>query len=98
MQIRELNKKDFKKVINPDGEIRFLAANPDSKVKGIGTYLLNELSMREAGKEIYLFTDTYCTCQFYERRGFERVGEKEIILELSDDVGIKCLLYRKKLE
>lgn len=82
---------------NPDGEIRFLAADPDSKVKGVGTYLLNELSAREAGKEIYLFTDTNCTYQFYERKGFERVGEKEIVLELSDDVGLICLLYRKKL-
>ena len=81
----------------PDGEIRFLAADPDSEVKGVGTYLLQELSKREAGKEIYLFTDTNCTYQFYERRGFERVGEKEIVLELSGDVGLQCLLYRKKL-
>lgn len=82
---------------DPDGEIRFLAANPDSKVKGVGAYLLDELSAREAGKEIYLFTDTNCTYQFYERKGFARVGEKEILLGLSDDVGLKCLLYRKKL-
>ena len=87
----------YTKYHTPDGEIRFLAANPDSKVKGIGTYLLNELSIREAGKEIYLFTDTNCTYQFYERRGFERAGEKEIVLELSDDINLKCLLYRKKL-
>ncbi len=101
MPYNQANKEMFAKYTehyNPDGEIRFLAANPDSKVKGIGTYLLNELSMREAGKEIYLFTDTYCTYQFYERRGFERVGEKDIVLELSDDVGLKCLLYRKKLD
>ena len=81
----------------PDGEIRFLAANPDSRLKGIGTFLLDELKRREAGKEIYLFTDTNCTYQFYERRGFERAGEKEIVLELSDDINLKCLLYRKKL-
>ena len=101
MPYNQANREMFAKYTehyNPDGEIRFLAANPDSKVKGIGTYLLNELSMREAGKEIYLFTDTYCTYQFYERRGFERVGEKDIVLELSDDVGLKCLLYRKKLD
>ena len=75
----EANKEMFSKYAEqyqPDGEIRFLAANPDSKIKGIGTYLLNELSLREAGKEIYLFTDTNCTYQFYERRGFETLGEK----------------------
>ena len=75
----------------------FLAANPDSKTKGVGTFLLNELAKREQGKEIYLFTDTNCTYQFYEKRGFERIGEKEIVLELSGDVDLKCLLYRKQL-
>lgn len=89
--------EEYKKHYHPDGEIRFLAANPDSEKKGVGTFLLNEFSAREPGKEIYLFTDTNCTYQFYERRGFERVGEKEIVMELADDVNLKCLLYRKKL-
>lgn len=100
MPYNEANKEMFARYTeryNPDGEIRFLAANPDNEVRGVGTYLLKELSMREAGKEIYLFTDTNCTYQFYERRGFERVGEKEIVLELSSDVNLKCLLYRKML-
>lgn len=88
---------DYTKQYTPDGEIRFLAANPDGKTKGVGTFLLNELAKREQGKEIYLFTDTNCTYQFYERRGFERIGEKEIVLELSGDVDLKCLLYRKQL-
>lgn len=88
---------DYTKRYSPDGEIRFLAANPDGKIKGVGTFLLSELSKREHGKEIYLFTDTNCTYQFYERRGFERIGEKEIALELSGEVDLKCLLYRKQL-
>lgn len=88
---------DYTKKYTPDGEIRFLAANPDSKTKGVGTFLLNELAKREHGKEIYLFTDTNCTYQFYEHRGFERIGEKQIVLELSGDVDLKCLLYRKKI-
>lgn len=101
MSYNEANKEMFEKYTEnykPDGEIRFLAANPNGKIKGVGTCLLNELSKREMGKEVYLFTDTNCTYQFYERRGFERAGEKEIVLELSDDVGLKCLLYRKKLQ
>lgn len=81
----------------PDGEIRFLAANPDHKKKGIGTFLLHELARREANKEIFLFTDTNCNYQFYEHRGFERVGEQEIVLKLSAGVSLKCLLYRKRL-
>lgn len=46
---------DYTKKYTPDGEIRFLTANPDSKTKGVGTFLLNELAKREYGKEIYLF-------------------------------------------
>ncbi len=87
----------YTKQNTPDGEIRFLAANPDSKVNGVGTFLLNELAKREQGKEIYLYTDTNCTYQFYEHRGFERVGEQEIMLELQDGVDLKCLMYRKIL-
>ena len=87
----------YTKQNTPDGEIRFLAANPDSKANGVGTFLLNELAKREQGKEIYLYTDTNCTYQFYEHRGFERVGEQEIMLELQDGVDLKCLMYRKIL-
>lgn len=84
---------------NPDGEIRFLAANPDIKIKGTGTLLLNELEKREKGKEIYLFTDDQCTYQFYEHRGFDRVGEKDIVLDLNKKkVPLKCLLYSKKIK
>lgn len=100
MPYNEANKKMFDKYTEhyaPDGEIRFLASNPKTQTKGIGTFLLNELVRRESGKEIYLFTDTNCTYQFYEHRGFERVGEQKIVLELSDEVDLKCLLYRRKL-
>ncbi|MFQ8706089.1 MAG: GNAT family N-acetyltransferase [Thomasclavelia sp.] len=83
----------------PDGEIKFLAANPDIKVKGIGTYLLNEFEKRNKGKEVYLFTDDQCTYQFYEHRDFERIGKKDIELDLKKKkVSLKCLLYRKKIK
>lgn len=100
MPYNEANKEMYAKYAEqytPDGEIRFLAANPDNKAKGVGTFLLNELAARETGKEVYLYTDTNCTYPFYEKRGFERIGEKEIVLELSGDVDLKCLLYRKRL-
>lgn len=89
----------YKNTNNPDGEIRFLAANPNIKIKGIGTFLLNELEKREKGKEIYLFTDDQCTYQFYEHRGFDRVEEKDIEMEMNKKiVPLKCLLYRKKIK
>lgn len=92
--------KTYKEKNNPDGEIRFLAANPDIKIKGIGTLLLNELEKRKKGKEIYLFTDDQCTYQFYEHRGFKKAGEKNIILSLTQKkkVPLKCFLYCKKIK
>lgn len=101
MPYEEANKemvKAYSERYTPDGEIRFLAADPDAKVKGVGTMLLNELARRENGKEIYLFTDDQCTYQFYEHRGFERVGEKDIVLALDGKINLKCLLYRKILK
>lgn len=97
----ETNKEmlaNYSKDINLDGEIVFLAANPNIKIKGIGTFLLAELEKIEAGKRVYLYTDTGCTYQFYEHRGFERVGEKEVTLEIGNKKAeITCLLYSKVL-
>lgn len=97
----EVNKELFAKYterITPDGEIIFLAANPELKIKGIGTMLLNELEKHIKGKTIYLFTDNACTYQFYEHRGFERVGEKAIELDFGEKkVPMTCLLYSKNV-
>ena len=89
---------EYKQTHSPDGEIIFLGANPDVKVKGIGTMLLNELAGRAKGKEIYLYTDNACTYQFYEHRGFDRVGEKDVVLDFGENkVPMTCLLYSKVL-
>ena len=97
----EVNKELFAKYTekySPDGEIIFLAANPKVKIKGIGTMLLGELEKCIKGKTIYLFTDNACTYQFYEHRGFDRVGEKDIELDFGDEkVPMTCLLYSKTI-
>lgn len=88
----------YLKFNKPDGEIIFLAADPDCKIKGIGTALLNALEEKERGKTLYLYTDNACTYQFYEHRGFKRVEEKEIVLEMpKGKVPLKCLVYSKKI-
>ena len=88
----------YKEMHSPDGEIIFLAADPDAKIKGIGTMLLDELTAIEKGKTVYLYTDNACTYQFYEHRGFERVGEKDVQLDLGNKkVPLTCLLYSKVL-
>lgn len=82
----------------PDGKILFLAADPDCKIKGIGTALLNALEEQEKGKTLYLFTDNACTYQFYEHRGFEQVKEKEIVLEMpKGKVPLNCSVYSKNV-
>ncbi|MGN1175566.1 MAG: GNAT family N-acetyltransferase [Roseburia sp.] len=89
----------YHKTNQPDGEIIFLAADPDCGIKGIGSMLLAELERREKGKKVYLYTDNACTYQFYEHRGFERVGEENIALDLGNKtIPLTCLLYSKSIE
>lgn len=86
----------FCKSNRPDGEIIFLAADPACKIKGIGTALLSAFEKEERGKLIYLYTDTACTYQFYEHRGFEKSGERHVVIDLPNKkVPLKCLLYSK---
>lgn len=80
----------------PDGEIIFLAADSECKVKGIGTALLNTLEKNIKGMTIYLYTDNACTYQFYEHRGFTKEEETDIVMELpKGKVPLKCFLYSK---
>ena len=86
----------YRKTNRPDGEIIFLAADPDCGIKGIGSKLLAELEQREKGKKVYLYTDNACTYQFYEHRGFTRVGEETITLDLENrTIPLTCLMYSK---
>lgn len=89
---------EYAELNKPDGEIVFLAANPDVKIKGIGTLLLSELEKREKGKMVYLYTDNACSYQFYEHRGFQKAAERQIVLDFGEKkVPLVCLLYSKVL-
>lgn len=88
---------EYRKTHCPDGEIIFLAADPDSPIKGTGTMLLHEYEKREHGRLIYLYTDDQCTYQFYEHRGFQRIYEKDIVLSLKEKIPLKCMLYSKNI-
>lgn len=90
--------KHYLKSEAPDGEIIFLAADSDCKIRGIGTALLNAFEEKEKGKTVYLHTDDACTYQFYEHRGFQKAEETDIVLEMPKGrVPLKCLLYRKRI-
>ena len=82
----------------PDGEIIFLAADPEAKIKGVGSALLNALEEKIQGKTLYLHTDDACTYQFYEHRGFQRVEQQDIVLEMpKGSVPLKCFIYSKRV-
>lgn len=97
----EANKAMFQSYVSriiPDGEICFLATDPSIHGKGIGTQMLEELCRREKGKLIFLYTDSNCTYQFYEHKGFKKSEEKEITMMLQGKkVSLTCLLYSKRL-
>lgn len=92
----KIQRAHYLKTTKADGEILFLAADPDCQAHGIGTALLQELERREKGKTIYLVTDDECTWQFYECRGFQRMEEQDIVMDMPiGKVPLKCLLYSK---
>ncbi len=90
--------KEYLGRANPDGEILFLAADPKRKGSGVGTRLLQALAEREPDKTVFLNTDSACTYQFYDRRGFRKEEEKEIILKLPKrNLPITIMVYSQKL-
>ncbi|MGN1382534.1 MAG: GNAT family N-acetyltransferase [Eubacterium sp.] len=97
-EITKRQLSDYLKSNSPDGEIIFLAADPDCKKSGIGTALLDALENREPGKTFFLYTDNACSYQFYEHRGFRRAEENKIELDMPTGIiPLRCFLYSKKL-
>lgn len=82
---------------SPQGEISFLAVDPALQGKGLGSRMLDELAKREKGKLIYLFTDSNCTYEFYDRRGFVRVGETVLDMGGDPEKRLDCFLYAQTL-
>lgn len=88
----------LKRTTVPDGEITFLAADPEKPVKGVGTALLSAFERDHPGKTVYVYTDDTCSYGFYDRRGFVRASET--VLPESDgktDFSLRCFLYYKKI-
>lgn len=84
-----------------DGVLTLFAVNQDCRGCGVGKalldYLLNYLGKQKV-KCIYLYTDTTCTYEFYEHRGFERIESKKIQMERSGKLfQMEVFLYRHSL-
>lgn len=95
--VNEIMLADYRKHYRPTAEINYLAADPDNHTKGIGTFLLEQVAQDYAGQEFYLYTDTDCSYQFYDHRGFERYYEATIKYRHEGKfVPLTCFLYRRK--
>lgn len=82
----------------PDGEILLFAVDPRAAGRGIGTLLLDELVRRRPGRRVFLFTDSGCTYQFYERRGFTRAAARNVRLSLpGGGLALECMVYVRTL-
>lgn len=81
---------------NFDAEICFFAVDESSRGLGIGKKLfsaaLNYLKSEQV-KSLYLFTDSSCTYQFYERRGMKRLGETVVELKPHTDYRLHMFIY-----
>ncbi|MDG6895342.1 GNAT family N-acetyltransferase [Volucribacter amazonae] len=96
-QANQAMKADYLRQHQPDGEIIFLAANPQLAVKGVGSFLLQALAEQVKGKTLFLYTDDQCNYTFYEKKGFQRVGERTIELNIHNrQLPLTCLMYSKK--
>ncbi len=89
--------RDYKSRITPDGEMIFLAADPDAQRQGIGSALLKEFETREKGKTFYLLTDDQCTYQFYEHTGFVKEEERDIEMAFRKKIPLRCMLFSKTI-
>lgn len=82
----------------PQAEILFLTANNNSRVKGVGSLLLSQFERAAAGKLVFLYTDSGCTYQFYEHRGFTREESCPVLVHSGKKTfTLDCYLYAKQL-
>ncbi len=83
----------------PDSELNFFAVNPQHKGQGVGSFLLATAVKDLHDQEIYLYTDSFCSYQFYDHRGFEQFAASPLSIEIgSRKVNMTAFLYRRHFE
>lgn len=83
------------------GEICLFAVDQSLRGGGIGKQLYAralDYLKAEGAKDFYLFTDTSCTYQFYEKRGMQRLGEKDMDCRPYTDLHLHMFLYGREVE
>ncbi len=90
--------RSYSKRTTPDGEINFLAVDRLRRGQGLGGAMIKALKNRNAGRVVFLYTDSNCIYQFYDRRGFTREETREIRMELQGKkIPLTCMLYSMRL-
>ena len=83
-----------------DGTLDFLVLSKAAQGKGIGKQLwlaLKDYFDEKNSSKVYLYSDNECNFAFYERQGFNRRREKDILLYDEEDVS-EQYLYEYKLK
>lgn len=80
-----------------DLEMTLFVVDPERLHEGIGSYIFDEFTKKYKGKKAYLFTDKYCKYGFYDKKGFTKIAEKNIVFYNDGDVPECIMLYTKIL-
>jgi ribosomal protein S18 acetylase RimI-like enzyme len=64
---------------------------------GIGKRLMNDLKdyfSKMSAESISVFTDSKCNYGFYDSQGFRRIGTKDVVLNMTPEMGpMRIFLY-----
>lgn len=66
-----------------DNELVLFVVGSETRGTGVGKALFREFT--DSAREFFLYTDSRCTWQFYEKRGMRRVAETRRITPLVDE-------------
>lgn len=101
LMLEKINTKLLKDTAKTyDGEIGLFAVSEESRGLGIGKklfYRAKDYMQKENLKNYYLFTDTTCTYQFYEKQEMKKMGTIADKHPLSDE-DMQWFIYEQKLE
>lgn len=76
----------------------FFSSKSEYQGKRNWQYAAARIRRTRKRQKVFLYTDSACTYQFYEHRGFELAQEKDITLKIGNkEVALRCLLYSKVL-
>jgi predicted N-acetyltransferase YhbS len=83
-----------------DGELLLLGVRDDLRKRGIGNELTRRFFdwLRASGKRrLFLFTDEYCTVDYYRKGGYTLEAERELVVPLKPVFQSVFYLYSKKI-